>query len=123
MKPPATQTVYHLFNSRIRFLIPVYQRAYVWNEKENWSLLWEGISETATRYLEAETGNHFLGPIVLEQQHFAPGGVDPRLVIDGQQRLTTLQIILCAATDVAQAYGAERLHLPGSNLPTLATFL
>ena len=51
---------------------------------------------------------HFLGPIVLDQQHFEPGGVDPRMVIDGQQRLTTLQVSFsAAAATVARGPGPE----------------
>lgn len=95
MQPPTTQTVYDLFNGRIQFIVPVYQRAYVWNEEENWAVMWDDIGDTADRHLEQTSGEiqqrHFLGPIVLDQQHFDAGGVDPRLVIDGQQRLTTLK--------------------------------
>ena len=73
-------------------------------------MMWDDIADTASRYLD-EPGvqspqKHFLGPIVLDQQHFEPGGVDPRLVIDGQQRLTTLQIILSAAAKVAEEFDA-----------------
>ena len=109
MKPPTTQTVYDLFNSRIQFVVPVYQRAYVWNETENWAVMWDDIADIADRFIAdpAAQTRHFLGPIVLEEQHFEVGGVDPRLVIDGQQRLTTLQVILSAAVDVAKAHGAE----------------
>jgi hypothetical protein len=110
VQQPTTQTVYDLFNGRIQFIVPVYQRAYVWNEAENWGLLWEDIADTAERYISDPTAHvrqrHFLGPIVLDQQPVEPGGVDPRLVIDGQQRLTTLQIILSAAAMVAQERGA-----------------
>src|SRR5438128_2640220 len=101
MQQPTTQSVYDLFNGRIQFLLPVYQRAYVWNEEQNWAVLWEDIADAADRYLADPDAHvrhrHFLGPIVLDQQHFEPGGVDPRLVIDGQQRLTTLQIVLATA--------------------------
>jgi hypothetical protein len=111
VQQPTTQTVYDLFNGRIQFKVPVYQRAYVWNEAENWAVLWDDIADTTDRYLanpEAHIRNrHFLGPIVLDQEHFEPGGVDPRLVIDGQQRLTTLQIILVAVASVAREHGAD----------------
>ena len=84
--------MYDLFNGRIQFIVPVYQRAYVWNEEENGGALWEDIADTAGRYIVEPTAHvrqrHFLGPIVLDQQPVEPGGVDPRLVIDGQQRLT-----------------------------------
>ncbi len=111
MQQPSTQSVYDLFNGRIQFVVPVYQRAYVWTANQNWSVMWDDIADTADRYLANPEAHlrqkHFLGPIVLEQQHYEPGGVDPRLVIDGQQRLTTLQIVLSAAADVAKAYGVE----------------
>jgi hypothetical protein len=111
VQQPTTQSVYDLFNGRIQFLLPVYQRAYVWNEEQNWAVLWEDIADAADRYLADPDAHvrhrHFLGPIVLDQQHFEPGGVDPRLVIDGQQRLTTLQIVLATAAAVARDHGAE----------------
>jgi hypothetical protein len=111
VQQPTTQSVYDLFNGRIQFLLPVYQRAYVWNEEQNWAVLWEDIADTVDRYLADPDAHvrhrHFLGPIVLDQQHFEPGGVDPRLVIDGQQRLTTLQVVLAAAAAVARDHGAE----------------
>lgn len=111
MEQPTTQNVYDLFNGRIQFQVPVYQRAYVWSEAENWALLWDDIADTATRYLEDPEAHarhrHFLGPIVLDQEHSAPGGVDPRLVIDGQQRLTTLQILIAAAATAAREHGAD----------------
>lgn len=111
MEQPTQQTVYGLFNGRIQFQVPVYQRAYVWNEDENWGLLWDDIADTATRYLEDPEAHarhrHFLGPIVLSQQSSPPSGVDPRLVIDGQQRLTTLQVIIAAAAATARDHGAD----------------
>jgi hypothetical protein len=120
MQQPTTQTVYDLFNGRIQFQVPVYQRAYVWNEDENWAVMWDDIADTADRYLadpDAHVQNrHFLGPIVLHQEHSEPSGVDPRLVIDGQQRLTTLQIILAAAAAAAQEHGAQEIATELSEL-------
>jgi hypothetical protein len=111
VQQPTTQTIYDLFNGRIQFIVPVYQRAYVWNERDNWGVLWDDIADTAERYVANPTAHvptkHFLGPIVLDQQYFETGGVDQRLVIDGQQRLTTLQIILSAAKQAAEDHGAE----------------
>jgi hypothetical protein len=111
VEQPTQQTVYGLFNGRIQFQVPVYQRAYVWNEDDNWGLLWDDIADTATRYLEDPEAHarhrHFLGPIVLSQQPSPPSGVDPRLVIDGQQRLTTLQVIVAAAAAAARDHAAD----------------
>jgi hypothetical protein len=111
VQQPTTQTIYDLFNGRIQFIVPVYQRAYIWNEAENWGVLWEDIADTAGAYLDDPAAHvpyrHFLGPIVLDQQPVGPGEVDQRLVIDGQQRLTTMQIILSAAASVAKERGSD----------------
>jgi hypothetical protein len=111
VEQPTQQTIYSLFNGRLQFQVPVYQRAYVWNEDKNWGLLWDDIADTANRYLDDPEAHlrhrHFLGPIVLSQQPSPPSGIDPRLVIDGQQRLTTLQIIIAAASAAARDHGAE----------------
>lgn len=111
MEQPSTQTVYELFNGRIQFQVPVYQRAYVWNEEENWGALWDDIADTADRHLDDPEAHvwhrHFLGPIVLGQEHSDAGAVDPRLVIDGQQRLTTLQLVIAATQAVAKEMGAN----------------
>jgi len=108
LRTPETQTVYDIFNdARIQYVVPVYQRAYGWNEEE-WEPLWEDISEVLERYLEdpnqRPSPTHFLGALVLEQQASAPGQVDERTIIDGQQRLTTLQVLLVATGRVVHDY-------------------
>lgn len=111
MRSPETQELYDIFNGRIQYVVPIYQRAYVWSEEENWAPLWDAIEDAADRYLEDPGAQghatHFLGAIVLEQLHSEPGGVDRRIVIDGQQRLTTLQAIFVAASEVATEVGAD----------------
>jgi hypothetical protein len=111
MQQPQTQMVYDLFNGRVQFVVPVYQRAYVWNANDNWSVLWDDIVDVAQRYLDDPSADppqkHFLGPIVLHQQPSDVGGIDRRLVIDGQQRLTTLQLLLSAAITTFQDLGAS----------------
>lgn len=111
MEQPSTQTVYELFNGRIQFQVPVYQRAYVWSEEENWAALWDDIADTTDRYLDDPEAHvwhrHFLGPIVLSQEHSDAGAIDPRLVIDGQQRLTTLQLVIAATRAVAEEMGSD----------------
>jgi hypothetical protein len=110
MQQPQTQVVYDLFNGRVQFVVPVYQRAYVWNANDNWSVLWDDIADVAQRYLDDPSADppqkHFLGPIVLDQQPSEVGGIDRRLVIDGQQRLTTLQVLLSAAIAAFEDLGA-----------------
>ena len=70
--------------------IPFFQRAYVWNE-ENWSELLDNLTN--------KTGNHFLGSIILKNELAVAGSVARFAVIDGQQRLTTLSILLRACYD------------------------
>jgi len=99
-----TVDIKSLFDRDIRYLIPVFQRNYKWNEKEHWQPLWVDMRNLASDYLEFGSGpdlsEHFLGAIVCEQQA-APGRDAQAIsVIDGQQRLTTLQLFLAAARRV-----------------------
>ena len=70
--------------------IPFFQRAYVWNE-ENWSELLSNLT--------SRNQNHFLGSIILKNELASAGSVSRFSVIDGQQRLTTLSILLRACYD------------------------
>ena len=67
--------------------IPFFQRAYVWNEK-NWEDLIADLLKTGK--------SHFLGSLILKQVEIQTGNSKQVLVIDGQQRLTTLTILLRA---------------------------
>jgi hypothetical protein len=107
---PDTHTVQQLFERDVRYIVPLYQRPYVWNEDEQWAPLWDDISallqhqENAT---SAELWSHFLGAIVLDQDQTLPGQIPRYTVIDGQQRLTTLQLLIAAAAKAIAAVGAE----------------
>ena len=68
------------------FLIPEYQRDYAW-EKKNLDELWEDLEES----LESQNEGHYLGTIVLARK-----GQKEADIIDGQQRLTTIFMILSA---------------------------
>src|SRR5665647_2852384 len=105
------QTPLNIFNLPQRLLVPLFQRSYVWSEDEQWRPLWDDIRRQAERRLEApdSDGHHFLGAVVL-QYHAQGAGVLPQHeIIDGQQRLTTLQIVLDAAHAVLGAAGQERM--------------
>jgi Protein of unknown function DUF262/Protein of unknown function (DUF1524) len=90
-----------LFGVPARYTVPLFQRSYVWNKEEQWVPLWDDISNLADRVLNATPGKpvagHFLGTVVLEQAKTIVGSIGCREIIDGQQRLTTLQILLRAA--------------------------
>lgn len=104
-----TRTVTQLFDQAVRYVVPLYQRPYVWREKDQWQPLLDDIL-TLIEHREsngADVYSHFLGAIVLEQEIQPPGEIPVFTVIDGQQRLTTLQIILAAASNLASTLGAE----------------
>lgn len=98
-------------------IIPHFQRPYVWSEEQNWQPLWEDIREAAEEvegednspYLKADTRTYFLGAMVLQHRPKPPMRVVLWDVIDGQQRLTTLQVLVSAARAVALAIGETPL--------------
>ena len=112
-----------LFASPVRYEIPLFQRPYVWNHEEQWGPLWEDVQNTAEIFLEIEEGGlsqqnlrpHFLGAVVLQQKQVSAPMFMTRLVVDGQQRLTTLQLLLDAVQEVFQEHevqgAAKRLEL------------
>lgn len=89
-------TVQQLFQDRRQYMVPFYQRAYVWTLANQWEQLWEDIRAKAdARLLGSKTTPHFLGAVVLDPQpRVGLIGVDTLHIIDGQQRLTTLQFVL-----------------------------
>src|SRR3977135_2791665 len=95
-----------------RLVVPLFQRPYVWNEENQWEPLWNDVVRVAERLLKTPSDKqypHFLGAVVLQQVHKQTGQMQERTIIDGQQRLTTLQLLL-------DALHAE-LHLAGAVPP------
>jgi uncharacterized protein with ParB-like and HNH nuclease domain len=88
-----------------QFLVPHYQRPYSWKE-EQWKTLWHDVLELLE---EREAKPHFLGSIVTSPARTVPEGVEKRLLIDGQQRLTTLLVLLTLIRDRAREGGAVKL--------------
>lgn len=93
-----------LFNSQLRYVVPMFQRLYVWQENPQWATLWEDVSEKAMLQLRGIQSNaHYLGALIIDGvRPSSPREVKRFLVIDGQQRLTTLQLLLCAYRDIAR---------------------
>jgi uncharacterized protein with ParB-like and HNH nuclease domain len=94
-----------------RLIVPLFQRPYVWNEDNQWEPLWDDVSRVAQRLLNNPTARHhphFLGAVVLQQLQNLAGTMQERTIIDGQQRLTTLQLLLDALRAELLAVGAEQ---------------
>lgn len=90
-----------LFTKPVRYEVPRFQRRYVWDEQQQWEPLWDDVRQAAEKYLEngamsRQSASHFLGAIVLQQRPHTSSEVETRLVIDGSQRLITLQLLLGA---------------------------
>ncbi|BCJ37148.1 hypothetical protein Athai_46510 [Actinocatenispora thailandica] len=83
---------------KTQFRVPLYQRPYSWGKK-NWAALWEAVTEQANAITDEDEAEHFLGSLVLAPGVPAAGGTTVWIVVDGQQRLTTLSILLCALRD------------------------
>ena len=90
-----------ILNGFKQFIIPVYQRTYSW-EQEQCQRLWNDIVEMQQ---QNRTG-HFVGSIVNIAEQAMPTGVQKFRIIDGQQRMTTLTLLLIALRD----YGFEHLE-------------
>ena len=81
-----------------QYVIPLFQRTYSWTKKE-WEILWKDLIELC----ESENPRtHFIGSIVNMPTVSVPEGVAKYLLIDGQQRLTTLFILLTLLRDKAK---------------------
>lgn len=104
-----TLAVQHLFEKDVLYEVPLYQRPYVWNEEEQWLPLWEDLRRVTDLILSGQNPRaHFLGATVQDRVTVPPGHIETRLVIDGQQRLTTLQVLLKAFRDVVRSAGDQR---------------
>lgn len=100
-----------IFEKKMRLEVPLFQRQYVWNRDQQWEPLWEDVSRKFEEFLEGrkDAPVHFLGALVLDQRQSPTTHVEKRQVIDGQQRLTTLQLFLAAFRDFAREEGHDEL--------------
>ncbi len=88
--------IYEILNGNKQFLIPVYQRYYSW-DKEQCERLWNDIVDMQKK----GKGSHFVGSIVNIAEQAMPTGVQKYMIIDGQQRMTTLTLLLLALRNYA----------------------
>ena len=104
-----------LFQKQVRYTIPPFQRPYVWSQEAQLQPLWDDVRNVAENYLEElersgnnrveaeqQTAPHFLGAVVVQQVPTAARDIEQREVIDGQQRVTTLQLLLDAIQQICE---------------------
>jgi uncharacterized protein with ParB-like and HNH nuclease domain len=95
-----------------QFRVPLWQRQYTWRKPDH-QLLWRDILEQYAQAAEGAGGTrseHFLGSIVLSPVPSAASDVASYLIVDGQQRLTTLMLVLAAIRDAAAKTDARAVE-------------
>lgn len=106
-------TLGQIFAADHHLIVPRFQRPYVWDEVANWQPLWADI-QAAAEEVEAEVEDehgrrdrrtYFLGAVVIQSRRQLPRRLSSSNVIDGQQRLTTLQVLLASARRVSMRLG------------------
>lgn len=86
--------IYEILNGSKQFIIPVYQRYYSW-DIEQCKRLWDDIVEIQ----ESQKNGHFVGSIVNIVEQATATGAQKFMIIDGQQRMTTLTLLMLALRD------------------------
>ena len=85
-----------LLKKSTQFIVPIYQRVYSWGEPEC-RQLWDDVVRAGER---ADLANHFTGSIVyIEKDQGTTTATEPDLIIDGQQRVTTVTLLLAALAE------------------------
>lgn len=112
-----SQSLKLIFQGATRYTVPLYQRPYVWEhvpkepERDRLGPFWDDVKQTIDRLVDrqkllrqadgdveklAPMAPHFFGAVVIDEPE-TDGGVVTHEVIDGQQRLTTIQLLIAAA--------------------------
>ena len=110
-----------LFYKPIRYEVPDFQRPYVWTKEDQWEPLWEDIEDKTRESMDTgKIAFHFMGAIALQQRINPSNTMETRTVVDGQQRIITLQLLITAIREVCLKRGysepADRLELLVHNL-------
>lgn len=100
---PSTFSISAFFQRERRYIVPLFQRSYVWERQ--WAPLWKDIKTLGNLLLvnngedRAKIRTHFMGAVVLSKIDTFGHQIVADEIIDGQQRLTTIQIFLIALRD------------------------
>jgi uncharacterized protein with ParB-like and HNH nuclease domain len=92
------EKLHSFFQGTNQYQIPFFQRSYVW-KKDNWEELWDNVLEEKQALSAGLDSEHFIGTIIIKQKLTETLGINPFDLIDGQQRLTSICILLKAIQD------------------------
>jgi len=81
-----------------QFHIPIYQRTYTWDADKQVDKLHDDIKDFGEEYKDNKRAEYYIGNVIVKNQ--TRGLITERVVIDGQQRITTSILILCAIRDI-----------------------
>jgi hypothetical protein len=109
MKPDDSNPTGLFANQVVQYCIPHYQRRLTWAEERHFEPLWADIEGKANDWFNGiEPKSHYLGAVVLAKRpKKRVRGIDRCLVIDGQQRLSTLQYLLKSLKLISDEVGHE----------------
>jgi len=96
--------VKELFDGDIRYQVPILQRRYVWDSESINDLL---VDIKESKDSTSEDPYYFIGATVFARESANANEAQPLLVIDGQQRLTTLSLVLAVASQRFKAASAD----------------
>lgn len=92
-------SVQKLLEGTSQYLVPLYQRPYQWGP-DNFKVLWNDVLQLVEDRPDDPLATHFMGSLVLAPvPDNIAGSVTRYLVVDGQQRLTTVTLLLAAIRD------------------------
>lgn len=100
MKSATKEFLSSFFTNNYQYHIPFFQRSYVWTE-DNWVLFWENMEEELIAFNNQEPSEHFIGTIITKQLSSDNYSTQPMELVDGQQRLTTIALVLKALADTS----------------------
>lgn len=116
------RTIFDLFNGDVNYVVPHFQRFYVWRKESQWAPLWEDITALAELNIDSQTVKttpHFMGAVVLKQQPTVAGDPTKRIIVDGQQRLTTLQIVIAAVASALEDIAIQHTDSDSETIDTI----
>ena len=115
------RTPQDVFMQPQHLVVPPFHRPHVWDKEEQWAPLWHDVRRLAElRLLEtAGDARHFLGAIVVQAQEPILGDPQASSIIDGQQRLTTLQLLMDQPR--GRSRRSAKTHLRGSLIDSPTT--